>query len=445
MPTFKHAEVVEVRLDGVAVGAISQLGNAPYYAFEYYPKWINAGFSISPLYLPLRPGAFTFPALVGGTWHGLPAAIADALPDRFGNSLIEAKMAELGVSPEQITPLDRLTYVADRAIGALEFCPPQDLVAEQADLLDIAGLVTAARSALGGDIATDLAAKDALQSLISVGVSAGGARAKAIVNIDPTTQEISSGQYAVAGKEPWILKFDGVGSDKQLGASQEYGRIEFAYSRMAAAAGIAVPQTRLLEEGGRAHFMSRRFDRIFQRVEKDGELVETPRKLHLQTLCALGHIDFNLLQTNSYSQLFMVFERLGQDGQLNLTGSAETARCEAFRRMVFNYLAMNCDDHSKNFSFIADGSSGWRLAPAYDITFAYNPQSRWLKEHLMSVDGKFSDVTTNDFLAFARRHKVPYAKRIIKEVSQAIADWPSFAKDAGISKPTISKIAKLLI
>jgi serine/threonine-protein kinase HipA len=472
---FKHAEVVEVKHDGTPVGALSQLKNAPFYAFEYFPSWISTGFSISPLYMPLQAGTFTFPSLVGDTWHGLPAALADSLPDRFGNSLIEAKMAELGVSPDQVTPLDRLTYVADRAMGALEFCPPQALVAEQADLLDIAQLVTAARAALGGSVATNEKSRKALQSLLSVGVSAGGARAKAIINIDPATQEIRSGHYAQPDQESWILKFDGVGKDRQLGASQNYGRIEYAYAHMATAAGIHVPQTRLLEEGGRAHFMSRRFDRIFESVEVQGEkagplpgkkpgiemqsrtkTLQIPRvrlkKLHLQTLCALGHVDFNLLRTNSYAQLFTIIERLGIGDAMvgamlptaSTAGEYGSTRCEAFRRMVFNFLAMNCDDHAKNFSFIADANGIWQIAPAYDFTFAYNPESRWLKEHLMSVDGKFSNVTTNDLLAFARAHKVPYAKRIIKEVREAIVAWPSFATQAGLSKSTTNEIAKFL-
>ncbi|MDR0842886.1 MAG: type II toxin-antitoxin system HipA family toxin [Acidobacteriota bacterium] len=436
---FSHATVVEVLLGGVSVGAVSKPATSAFFAFEYQPSWIRNGFSISPLHLPLRPGAQSFPQLAPGTWHYLPAALADALPDRFGNSVIDAKMAQMGIPSNQITPLDRLTYVADRALGALEFRPPNDLADDPVELLDIVQLVKAARSAIAGTIATGRDAQAALQQLLSVGVSAGGARAKAIINLDPVTQEITAGQYARAGTEPWLLKFDGVGLDSQLGESQEYGRVEYAYSLMARAAGVEMPETRLLEENGRAHFMVRRFDR--PPADEPGL---PPRKLHAQSLCAMAHLDFNLLHVNDYSSLFATIKALGlgKNGEAGENSEdGEAAGVQAFVRMAFNFLASNCDDHAKNFSFLADASGTWRLAPAYDVTFAYNPDNIWLKEHLMGVDGKFADVTDKDLLAFADRHGIPYARQTLKRVRATLADWPEFAAEAGLSQQTIRQIA----
>jgi len=426
---FNHADVIEVLLSGQVVGALAaDPQGRRAYAFEYYPSWLRQGFSISPLHLPLEPGAKTFEGLAENTWHRLPPVIADALPDRFGNGLIDAKLAELGVTSDQITSLDRLSYVADRAMGALEFRPAQTLGRERADILDIAELVSTAREALHGNIRTDRESKSALRQLLSVGTSAGGARAKAIINIDPKTGDITSGQRPTVGKQSWLLKFDGVGEDKSLGEAGQYGRIEYAYSLMAKDAGIDMPETRLLEENGRAHFMIRRFDRI-----DTDESAATPQKLHMQSLCAMDNVDYNLIHTNDYASLFAVIERL------NL--GAETAT-EAFRRMAFNYMAMNCDDHAKNFSFLADAAGHWRFAPAYDITFAYNSQNMWLREHLMGVSGKFADVTQKDLITFANRHGIEYAKAALSDIRAAIANWPDYAGRAGLSKVHAEGIAK---
>ncbi|MDR0875615.1 MAG: type II toxin-antitoxin system HipA family toxin [Clostridiales Family XIII bacterium] len=425
---FRHIEAIEVRIFGQAVGALAAApGNISGYAFEYFPSWIERGYSISPLHLPLVSGPVSFGSLAVNTWHLLPPAIADALPDRFGNSLINAKLAALGVAAGEITPLDRLSYVADRAMGALEFRPAQSIGKEREDILDIVELVTAARDALHGNVATDKESKQALQQLLSVGSSAGGARPKAVVNLDPKTQEITPGQRPGIGTESWLLKFDGVGEDKGLGATQSYGRIEYAYSRMARDADIDMPETKLLEENGRAHFMVRRFDRI------DGDASNPPRKLHMQSLCAMDEVDFNLLHTNGYSSLITVIRRLGL---------GEEAVTEAFRRMAFNYMAMNCDDHSKNFSFLMDESGVWRFAPAYDVTFAYNSQNIWLREHLMGVDGKFGGVTKSDLLEFANRHGIMYAKKALKDVRGVLAAWPDYAKQAGLPPDAASGIAE---
>ena len=425
--SFNHIEAIEVRIFGKTVGAIApDFRGRPCYAFEYAPLWLRNGYSISPLHLPLKSGVFTFDNLAEQTWHRLPAAIADALPDRFGNSLIDAKLAEKGITKDEITALDRLAYTGDRAMGALEFRPARS-IGKEPDILDFALLINAAKDAIHGYAGTDSKAKQALRQLLSVGTSAGGARAKAVINLDPASGVISSGQRPEKGKESWLLKFDGIADDSSLGLSQEYGRIEYAYSLMAKAAGINMTDTRLFHENGRAHFMTKRFDRA------DPASGDKSDKIHMQSLCAMDHIDYNLIHTNIYDSLFAVIRRLELP---------EESLTEAFRRLTFNYLAMNCDDHAKNFAFLMDEQGKWRLAPAYDVTFAYNSKNIWLKEHLMGINGKFADISIRDISQFAERQDIPYARKVMNEVKYSISKWPDFAKQAGLSKTTTDEIKK---
>ncbi|MCL2528843.1 MAG: type II toxin-antitoxin system HipA family toxin [Coriobacteriia bacterium] len=431
---FKHIDAVEVSLYGKKVGVVAaEPGVRDSYAFEYYPEWLESGFSISPLLLPLTQGAQVFRSHSKETWLGLPPPIADALPDNFGNSLINAHLSQLGITSAEITPLDRLAYVANRAIGALEFKPAYSMGREPGGILDIAELVTAARDAIQGNLTDDKESKKALKSLLSIGVSAGGARAKAVINVDPTTDTLTAGHKQEPGKESWLIKFDGVTKDSRLGESLQYGRIEYAYSLMARDAGINMPQTRLLEENDRAHFMVRRFDRL---DSSEDSLNKPLQKLHLQSLCAIDGIDFNLVRTNEYASLFTVISRLGL---------SDEAKTETFRRTVFNFYAANCDDHSKNFSFLMDHLGAWHLAPAYDVTFAYNSQNKWLKEHLMGLDGKFSDVSSQDLSRFADAHQIPYARQVLKTMKAVIGNWPDYAKQAGVSPETSTRIAEALI
>jgi serine/threonine-protein kinase HipA len=333
------------------------------------------------------------------------------------------------LSSAEITPLDRLTYVADRAMGALEFKPAFSLGREPGGILDIVDLVGVARDALRGNLSTGKDSKKALQSLLSVGVSAGGARAKAVINIDPKTQDITAGHRPEAGKESWLIKFDGVGRDSGLGESEQYGRIEYAYSLMARDAGIQMPEARLLEENSRAHFMVRRFDRL---DSEEASAAIQPQKIHMQSLCALDNVDFNLLHTNDYASLIVTLTHLGL---------GDEARTEVFRRMAFNHLAANCDDHSKNFSFLMDCSGNWCLAPAYDVTFAYNSQNIWLREHLMGINGKFSGVTDKDLNRFADTYQIPYARTSLKQIKSVLRNWPDYARRAGVSNKTAAHIA----
>jgi len=281
--------------------------------------------------------------------------------------------------------------------------------------------------AVQGQLDTDPHAQAALAQIIQVGTSAGGARAKAAVVWNPVSDEVRAGQFdADPGFEHWLLKFDGMGADRELGVSQDYGRIEYAYSLMARAAGLDMAPCRLLEEGGRAHFMTRRFDRA---IDVEGGTV----KHHMQSLCAMAHLDYKQKATHDYAQLLQTIQRLklGHD-----------ALAEAFRRMVFNVMAANCDDHSKNFSFLLPSDTRqWRLSPAYDITHAYNPQGEWTYQHLMAVNGKFSGMTRDDLLRVADRFAVGPAPRIIDQVANAIADWAKFAREAGLDVAAIQAIA----
>ena len=376
-----NVSVVEVRMWGKRVGAVAEDPRYRAYTFSYAPEWRKTGIELAPRMMPLdsRQSAFVFPALSKESFKGLPGMLADALPDDFGNALINAWMADKGIKSSQVTALDRLSYMAKRGLGALEFKPGQGPHSESKEPLQMAKLVEVARSAMEGNIGTDPHAKAALAQMIRVGTSAPGARAKAVIAWNPKTHEIRGGQFDVdRGFEHWLLKFDGVGVDRELGTSLDYGRIEYAYHLMARAAKIEMSPCRLLEENGRAHFMTKRFDR-------DGN-----KKHHMQSLCALEHLDFRQRATHAYAQLFMTIDVLGLG-----PGAME----QAFRRMAFNVMARNCDDHTKNFNFLLKEGGRWELSPAFDITHAHNPSGRWTAQHLMSVNGKFDGITRADLLA----------------------------------------------
>ncbi|MHB1172794.1 MAG: type II toxin-antitoxin system HipA family toxin [Lacisediminihabitans sp.] len=410
---YQAVSVVEIRVWGQSVGAISGSGGT--YEFQYTPRWRRTGIELSPLLMPVsdRRSRFSFPTLNTDTFHGLPPMLADALPDKFGNAIVDAWLATQGVERSQITALDRLAYLGSRGMGAVEFVPDSGPSTPRSTALDMAELIIAARSVVAGTIGDGGQTSDALTQIITVGTSAGGARAKAVVNINDETGAIRPGHVRPGlGEKSWLLKFDGVGADRQLGDSEQYTRIEYAYSLMAAAAGINMAHTRLLPENGRAHFLTRRFDR------QDGH------RIHMQSLCGLGAVDFNLRGTNDYAQLFTTATSLGL---------GEETFVELFRRMVFNVAASNHDDHSKNHSFLLREGGQWELSPAYDVTYARDSENVWLAQHLMSVNGVFSDINRRDVLAVADRFSVPGAKRIVNDVTDALHSWPEFASQAGIT------------
>jgi serine/threonine-protein kinase HipA len=427
--SYQPVDVVEVLAWGKRVGAVALDPNSGWYAFAYDPAWIRTGIELAPLHMPLRREPYQFPDLPRGTYYGLPALLADALPDAFGNALVNAWMAQQGIAFEAITPLDRLAYAADRAMGALEFRPPaRDNARIEPTAVQLADLVVAARRTVRGQFDNDENTHDALAQLIQVGTSAGGARAKAVVSFNPQTNQMRSAYQPNSDDfEHWLIKLDGVsasgmdGRVDQLGDTAPYGRIEYAYSLMASAAGIEMAACHLLAEGPRRHFMTRRFDR--------GPASE---RHHVLTLCAMAHMDFNLIGAHSYDQYLQIVATLG-------LGPA--ARQQAFRRMAFNVMAVNRDDHTKNLAFILREGGEWKLSPAYDITHAFHPLSQWTSRHLMAVNGKFDNILLDDLYAVGARHEVPAFKRCIREVRAAVDAWPEFAALAEVSTDAAERIA----
>ncbi len=421
---YQAVRVIEVRAWDQRVGACTADPRSGYYAFEFDPAWIRTGEDLAPLHMPMGagPGPYIFPALPQITYRRLPAMLADAIPDDFGNALINAYMATEGITASQVTALDRLGYMASRGFGALEFRPVRGPRQAKASAIEMKVLVETARHALDGTLDDDKHAHAALAQLLQVGTSAGGARAKAAIAWNPATREIRAGQFDVdTGFEHWLLKLDGVGKDFELGVGADYGRIEFGYHLMARAAGIEMTDCRLFEENGRAHFMTRRFDRIGN------------ERVHLQSLCAIAHLDFRLKGANAYEQLFLAIDdlRLGEE-----------ARVQAFLRMCLNVMAANCDDHSKNFAFLLRRGGSWEFSPAYDITHAFNPGGEWTYQHLMSVNGKFDGIARNDLAAVGERFDVPRVKRLLDRVATAVSHWPGFAAEAGLSAASTERVRK---
>jgi serine/threonine-protein kinase HipA len=424
---YTPVDRVEVFLWGQRIGVVALDPAYGFYAFRYTPEFRHSGIEPAPLQMPIAADqTFLFTDLPVETYRRLPALLSDALPDDFGNALINRWMADRGISTEDITALDRLAYMSNRAMGALQFKPARGPATKTSAAIHMSKLVNEARNAVAGTIEDDDHAHAALRGIMEVGTSAGGARAKAVIAWNPQTNEIRTGQLAAPeGFEPWLLKFDGMGRDKDLGASQDYGRIEYAYHLMAVDGGIRMSECRLLTENGRAHFMTRRFDRAHGDVRH-----------HIQSLCGMSHLDYKKKGTNSYAQLFDTVSRLRLPYE---------DKEEAFRRMVFNVMARNCDDHTKNFSFRLRQGGAWELAPAYDVTFAYSPSSEWTHQHLMSVNGKFKDFTEEDLLAVADRFAIGTGAIVIEKVRSAIKGWRSYADKAGLSAGQVQHIEPLLL
>lgn len=425
--------IAEVKLWGRTIGAVSLDEGRDVAAFQYDPEFAQSGIEIAPLTMPLSNRVFEFPALSRITFHGLPGLLADSLPDKFGNALIDAWLATQGRTPEHFSAVERLCYIGSRGMGALEYAPvlgprPQPSTKIHIDaLVQLASEVLMHRKNIKGHLSPASRAKT-LEDILSVGTSAGGARAKAVIAWNPTTNEVKSGQIAAGpGFSYWLLKFDGVSGnkDKELEDPQGYGAIEYAYSMMATAAGITMTECRLLEEHGRRHFMTKRFDRIANGA-----------KLHMQSLCAMAHFDFNQAGAYSYEQALMTIR------QLHLPMESVE---QLFRRMAFNIIARNQDDHVKNIAFLMDQEGAWSLAPAFDVTYSYNPSGVCTGTHQMTMNGKRDHFTTHDFEACAKSAimKRGRAKTIIEEVRAAVAEWPAFAEKAKIEVALRRKIERL--
>lgn len=426
--------IAEIKLWGRTIGAVSLEKGKEVAAFEYDPAFAGSGIEIAPLTMPISGRIYSFPELSLKTFHGLPGLLADSLPDRFGNALIDAWLATRGLPPESFNAVERLCYTGRRGTGALEFDPNIGPKARKASSIQIDKLVELASEILTHrkNLKVSFAAKEkqqALKEILQVGTSAAGARAKAVIAWNRSTNEVRSGQVpASEGFEYWLLKFDGVkgNKDKELDDPKGYGAIEYAYYHMASDAGISMSECRLFEENDRRHFMTRRFDR---RV--NGE------KLHMQSLCALAHYDFNLAGAYAYEQALLAIKKLG------LPMSAVE---EQFRRMTFNIIARNQDDHVKNIAFLMDKSGKWSLSPAFDMTYSFNPSGEWTASHQMSMNGKRDNFTLEDFKACARvaSMKRGRAVTIVNEVLKTVSRWRDYAEEAGVSpawrdqiKPTL--------
>jgi len=418
-----RVDVATVHLWGHQIGAVAWDDDRRLATFEYHADFLRSGIELAPLTMPLGPGIFRFPELDQASYQGLPGMMADSLPDKFGHLLIDTWLAGQGRDRSSFSPVEQLCYVGARGMGALEYRPAyqgRDRSAEvHVDrLADLAREILSSRQQLRTDLVVD-----GLAELLLVGTSAGGARAKAIVAWNPLTGAVRSGQVAAPpGFEHWILKFDGVGSsDRELADPQGYGRVEYAYHLMARSAGITMTDCRLhLDAAGRAHFMTRRFDRT-----ADGS------KLHTQTLAALAHLDYNQAGAHAYEDALAV--------TLQMCGAAEVS--EMFRRMVFNVAGRNQDDHTKNIAFVMDRTGTWRLSPAYDLTWAYNPRGDWTNRHQMTAAGKRDDFVRADFSAIADTFGIRDARTIIDEVVGAVADWKHYADEAGVDRAYRDRIA----
>ena len=422
----------KVKLWGRTIGAVSWDASRELSVFEYAPGFLRSSVEISPIQMPKRQRPYEFPGnrARGGeesAFDGLPGLLADSIPDKFGNALIDLWLAKQGRSKRSMNPVERLCYVGKRGMGALEFEPAartklnRTVKVEVSSLVELANEVLNKRLKLSGVLSDS---EDGLQEILRVGTSAGGARAKAVLAWNPKTGDFKSGQLsAPLGYEHWLLKFDGVKSpeDNELADTKGYGRIEYGYYLMARECGIDMMQSRMHEESGRAHFMTKRFDR------------QGDTKRHVQTLCALCHYDFNLARFYSYEQAIEACRLL------NL-GTKEIE--QQVRRSYFNILARNQDDHTKNIAFIMDKAGTWRLSPAYDMTYAFNPDALWTREHQMSLNGKTDDFRKDDLIAFGQHAglKKVRANALLKEVGEAVLMWPKFAEEAGVQKDRAESI-----
>ncbi len=417
-----HHRIGAVALDDLGVGV-----------FEYDTDFLKLGLDAAPLMMPLEEARrghviHGFPALNPETFKRLPGLLADTLPDKFGQAIVNAWLARLGRSPDDFSIIERLCYTGSRAMGALEFKPSVNKHLGQPVSVEISEIITLIQDVMNHRNSLDVTlthdeqkAQEALLDILRIGTSAGGARAKAVIAYNEKTGEVMSGQAdAPEGFEHWLLKFDGV-SDIEFGKTADFGRIEYAYYNMATAAGINMTECRLLEENGRAHFMTRRFDRI------------AGNKLHMQSLCAIGHFDFNLAGAYGYEQALMTMRKMKLSKKEQL---------QQYRRMVFNVIARNQDDHTKNIAFLMNPQGEWSLSPAFDMTHSYKPGEGWTQTHQMSLNGKRDHFTRQDLIQVALANDLKNPDDVIADVITAVEQWPAFADEAGVSKQKIEVISK---
>ena len=423
-------ETAEVYLWGTRIGIIHQLRGRKYASFEYDRNFLNSGIEVSPLKMPLASNVYEFPDLADGAFHGLTGLVADSLPDKFGNAVIENWLLSQGKSISDFTAIDRLCYMGKRGMGALEYVPATADIDDIDENINVQEMVRFASEVLNDRKKITLNAKNELaySQLVQVGSSAGGARAKALIAWNERTNEVKSGQLQLGeGFDYWLMKFDNVSKNGDHGLEDrpEYTLIEYAYHKMAVACGIQMNECKLYHSGNDNHFMTKRFDRA------DG------KKIHMQSLGALAHISYQEPALCSYELAARYMKEIGL-----VPKEIE----QFYRRMTFNCLAANQDDHVKNVSFLMDRTGRWSLAPAYDITFAYDKDNKWLRGHKMTVNGKTTDIAATDIVAAgtAMGLKERRCKDIAEECTEVIAHFPDFAKEVGIRKETVDYINSVI-
>ena len=416
-------DVAKVNMFGMLVGTFRWDERYEVVRFEYDSSFVGRGLEPSPLMMPVREGRiYSFGDLDKETFKGLPGMLADSLPDTYGRALFDKWLALTGRTSSN--PIETLCFLGKRCMGALEFEPAMDITYDKNAKFEIDSLVNVASEALsqkssfGVNLNDDK--KTAIAEILRLGTSAGGQRAKAIIAYNKATGEVRSGQVeAPSGFDYYLIKLDGVSATAGFKETGNHGRLEYSFYKLAKACGIEMTECSLIEENGRAHFLTRRFDR------------ENGKKIHMQTFCGIAHFDYRLHRAYSYEQAFNVMRAL----RLPYSEAQEM-----FRRMVFNVVVRNQDDHTKNISFLMDESGKWRLSPAYDMGYAYNPNGRWTATHQMSINGKFEEITRDDLLAFAHQINIKEAKNIIDEVCEVTSHWPDMAKDCGLKQGIIDDI-----
>ena len=421
-------DVAKVNLFGMPVGTFRWDERYNVARFEYDSSFVGRGLEPSPLMMPVQEGrVYSFAGLDRETYKGLPGMLADSLPDTYGRALFDKWLALTGRTSSN--PIETLCFLGKRCMGALEFEPAMDFTYDPNALFEIDSLVKVARDALtektsfGVNLNDDK--KAAIAEILRLGTSAGGQRAKAIIAYNKETGEVRSGQVeAPAGFNYYLIKLDGVSATVGFKATGNHGRLEYSFYKLAKACGIEMTDCSLIEENGRAHFLTQRFDR------------NNGKKIHLQTLCGMAHFDYRIHRAYSYEQAFNVMRAL------RLPYSAAQ---EMFRRMVFNVVVRNQDDHTKNISFLMDEDGIWRLSPAYDMGYAYNPKGGWTATHQMSINGKFDDITRQDLMTFAHQNNIKDAAMIIDEVSEVASQWPNLAAECGVPKTVTDTIVSNML
>jgi serine/threonine-protein kinase HipA len=425
--------VAQIKVFNKKVGAVAYDKSKGIALFEFEESFLKTDLDLSPIKMPIKNAKgkiFSFAELSkSNTFKGMPGLLADVLPDKYGNALINNWLTKNGRPTGSLDPVETLCFIGKRGMGALEFNPVNPPTANNSTKVEIGSMVQIAQDILSErkTFATNLSAEEekAMADILKIGTSAGGARAKAIIAYNPLTKEVKSGQTdAPAGFSHWLIKFDGV-DDEQFGASNGYGRVEMAYHKMAIDCEIEMMECRLFEENGRAHFMTRRFDRPTENT-----------KLHIQTFCAIQHYDFNEVGLYSYEQLFETMRKL------NLPYPQHE---QLYRRMLLNVMGRNCDDHSKNFAFIMNENGTWKLSPAYDVCHAYRPASPWVSKQSLSVNGKRENISKDDLLAVAKLLSIKKAAKIFTQISEVVNKWGNYGDEQKVPTKLRDAIKNTLI